>query len=210
MMITGLVSLLQANIAVLPKVRHTWWSILEEAARERQLRRLVHNALSDPTISAYHDDIRNILDVPERELYVDNAIKAENRSKFQKGYLPTTGSRAALWPLGHTLKIRFLDGEPALHEKVERAASQWVDYANLKLDFGEHPDAELRVSFKMPGSWAYTRTISLSVPNSDPNINFGWLTSSTCKYEIQWVVLHEFGHVLGFQHEHGNPASNLA
>jgi hypothetical protein len=54
---------------------------------------LVHNALSDSTIAAYHDDIRNILDVAESQLHVVNAIKAETQWTLQKAYLPTTGSQ---------------------------------------------------------------------------------------------------------------------
>jgi hypothetical protein len=39
-------------------------------------------------------------------------------------------------------------------------------------------------------------------------VNFGWL-KDVSKEDADRVVRHEFGHVLGLQHEHGNPASTL-
>jgi serralysin len=207
--ISGSVGILQADIAVQPKMRYTWWSILEEAARERRLRRLVHEVLSDPTSAASHDKILGILDIPQSELTVEDKVELAPGATSQQAHLPTTGTQALLWPLGHTLKIRFLDGRAALRRKVERAALQWVDYANLKLDFGDHVDAEIRISFKQPGSWSYMGTSALEIPDGEPNVNFGWLEQGAPDSEIQRVVVHEFGHVLGLQHEHGNPASNL-
>lgn len=193
--IAGQAGLVKTEIGIHPKLWLTWWSILEEAARQGRLRRLVAKALKDPTISGWHDIIRKLLDIPEE------ALVAEIDAK------PAT--RASLWPIGHTLKVRFLDGKPTLHRLVERAAQQWVDYANLKLDFGDHPDAEIRISFERSGTWSKVGMDSLSVPDPDSNVNFGWLKPSTPKWEIQRVVLHEFGHVLGLLHEHGNPASDL-
>lgn len=209
--IAGQAGIHRSDIAVVPKMRYTWWSILEETAKERQLRRLVHEALKDPTTSGYHDDIVKVLDIPVSELIVAGKKKRAPRSAIQKQHqLPTTGTRALLWPVGYTLKIRFLDGELKLRTKVERAIQQWVDSANLKLDFGDHPDAEIRISFKLLGRWAYIGTSCLAVPGSTPNLSYGAIDSSTPEDEFQMVMLHEFGHVLGLQHEHGNPASTLA
>ena len=90
------------------------------------------------------------------------------------------------------------------------AANQWLEYANLKFDFGEHKKAQIRISFdKLGGSWAYQGKDALSVPAAEPTVNFGWLTETSSREEVEKVVLHEFGHVLGLQHEHGNPASTL-
>jgi hypothetical protein len=48
----------------------------------------------------------------------------------------------------------------------------------------------------------------LVIPASDPTVNFE-LTGKSSREEVGMVVLHEFGHVLGLEHEHSNPASTL-
>ncbi|MGH9901865.1 MAG: hypothetical protein ACRD68_08655, partial [Pyrinomonadaceae bacterium] len=81
-----------------------------------------------------------------------------------------------LWENGATLRVRFMDGEPAVHERVKKFASEWTKYANLRFAFGAAPDAEIRVSFRGAGSWSYVGTDALGVPPGSPTINFGWLT----------------------------------
>ena len=207
--IAGSVGILQADIAVEPKMRLTWWSVLEEAAHDGVLRRLVCNVLQDPTVAGFQGDVRGILDIPESELAAGAPARRPGGKAHTSGLRPSIGDRAPLWPTGQVLRVRFLDGDPALREKVEQAAVQWVDHANLWLDFGTDPNAELRISFQQPASWSYLGTACLQVPDPQPNINFGWLTPDTEDTEIHRVVLHEFGHVLGMQHEQGNPASPI-
>lgn len=40
-------------------------------------------------------------------------------------------------------------------------------------------------------------------------MNFGWLTPTTADDEYSRVVIHEFGHALGYYHEHQNPSTNI-
>ena len=62
--LAGQVGVLKADISIYPKLRNTWWSILEESAKEHQLRRLVEIALSDPTSESWHDQISAVLAAP--------------------------------------------------------------------------------------------------------------------------------------------------
>lgn len=208
--IAGQVGILQADIAIYPKMRYTWWSILEEAARTNNMRRLVSIVLQDPTSAGYHNSILEVLQIADATLLITAQAPVQAAPATDNSEKPVVGSHAPLWPLGHTIKIRFLDGKPAQHEKVVKAATPWLDYANLYFDFGDHADAEVRVSFKQPGSWSYVGAQALDVRDPHPTINFGWITPTTEEKEVQRVVLHEFGHVLGLMHEHGNPLSNLA
>ncbi|MEZ4867785.1 MAG: hypothetical protein R3C14_41045 [Caldilineaceae bacterium] len=128
---------------------------------------------------------------------------------------PGSGTRAALlrnkmWhPAGRSLRVRFLDGNPAVQQKVVRFAQEWSQYANLHFDFGDHPIAEIRISFQLPGSWSYIGTDALGVPATDATMNLGWLTPGTPNEEVSRVVLHEFGHALGLIHEHQNPVATI-
>jgi len=108
--------------------------------------------------------------------------------------------RAKLWPNGTTLHVRFLGGEAADHTKVAKWAKAWSEFANVTFVFDDAPNAEIRISFeKGQGSWSYIgRDIVDMVPDQkQATMNLGWLDEAN--------VLHQFGHVLGLQHEHQNP-----
>jgi hypothetical protein len=209
--LAGQVGLLKADIERYPKLRNTWWSILEESAKEKQLRRLVDTALRDPTSTNWHDQLREVIAIPSGPVVKAQRVKAQETKQHRRdaGKLPKVGARAQLWDVGKTLKVRFLDGSPVLQTRVIDAAIQWLEYANLKLEVGDDKKAPVRISFLQPGSWAYQGKDCLTAPASEPTVNFGWLKDDSPQKEIERVVLHEFGHVLGLQHEHGNPASTL-
>ncbi|PEU23783.1 Tolloid-like protein 1 [Bacillus wiedmannii] len=114
------------------------------------------------------------------------------------------------WRNGRTLRVRFLDGDPAVHEKVKGYANKWSRYANLKFAFGNDPDAEIRISFKQPGGyWSYVGTDNLAIPRNEATMNFQFFNSNTTETEFSRVVLHEFGHCIGVSHEQSNPAANI-
>jgi serralysin len=111
-----------------------------------------------------------------------------------------------LWKNGRPLRIRHLDGDPAIHAKVEHHAKTWEQFANLTLDFGDHAKAEIRISYHLDGqSWSYIGTDALSIPRREHTMHFGWLTPETDDKEIARVTVHEFGHALGMIHEHQHP-----
>jgi len=117
------------------------------------------------------------------------------------------------WETGHTLRCRFLDGDPFQQKKVQEKAQIWGDYANIKIAFGSDANAEIRISFSAdPGSWSAVGTdclVSSYFPKYQPTMNFGWLRDDTADTEYERVVVHEFGHALGCIHEHQSPNENL-
>ena len=216
--LAGQVGILRADIEYYPKLRFTWWSILEIAAAEGQLRRLVDFALRDPTTVGWHPQIRAVIDVPDgglldkREGERDGDGEGEGEASTDakgRGNQTHVGERAELWKPGTVLDARFLDGPAKLRDRVEKIASEWFEYTDLKLEFGKVADAPVRISFKQPGSWSYMATQALKVQIKEPTVNFGWVNLDTDPAEIQRVVLHEFGHVVGLHHEQQNPLSAI-
>lgn len=117
-----------------------------------------------------------------------------------------------LWKPGRTLRIRFLEGQPKVQEGVERAAREWMKYANINLQFVKSGDAEIRIAFKDDGSWSAVGTDALvtSFFNAgEATMNYGWLTEQSTDEDYSSVVLHEFGHALGCIHEHQSPGADI-
>jgi hypothetical protein len=133
------------------------------------------------------------------------------------GGLPGVGSditgvalKRCLWKPGRILRARFLDGDPRVQAKVITVAKEWEKYANIKYEFGQDPNAEIRISFIADsGSWSFCGTDCLTIPMNKPTMNLGWLQVNTANEEYNRVVIHEFGHSLGLAHEHQNPATNI-
>ena len=105
------------------------------------------------------------------------------------------------WINGSLLRVKFVGGTAGEQDTVKKYASEWAKYGNIRFDFGNSPDSEIRIAFDDDGSWSYIGTDCLSIPKNTHTINFGWLD--------QGVVLHEFGHALGMIHEHQNPLGGI-
>ncbi len=107
-----------------------------------------------------------------------------------------------LWMNGSTLRVRFLGGTAAQQAKVKEQATWWTAHANLRFDFNNAPDAEIRIAFDPKnGAWSYVGTDNRSIPLDQPTMNLGFMDGGT--------TAHEFGHAIGLAHEHQNPAGGM-
>lgn len=150
------------------------------------------------------------------DLLVDEKPKTPNirRAVFQP---------SKKWMLGQEIRVKFLDGNDYVKNKVRDNAEIWEEFANIHFIFVDRGDAEIRISFSMDnGSWSffgkdsavqsYIKTGNSNQfvrSNKGASMNFGWFNDKTSDEEFRRTTLHEFGHALGLHHEHQNKNQNI-
>lgn len=124
-----------------------------------------------------------------------------------------------LWPNGSTLNVLFVDGPNVPFQACERIATlvkyNWGQHANLKFQFFQGaPDANrpYHIRIKMLTDTGYnsavgTDALAFNTPSMALSRIYNLPLDSA---EFRRVVLHEFGHALGLQHEHQSPAAAQA
>jgi hypothetical protein len=131
--------------------------------------------------------------------------------------------RSLRWSPGGTVRVCFYGADTTRRREVAAVARQWTDAGNLVLDFGEPPrpcrqigeSAAIRVAFRANAQfgdyWSFVgREAQHASLNDRPTMNLQGFDDRELEPAntafFQQIVLHEFGHALGFQHEHQHPA----
>lgn len=133
--------------------------------------------------------------------------------------------RTLTWKPGELVKVCFRSGTRAARARVVRYASEWMQHANVKLEFGDPADPRtcagdnheaIKVDFidtgPKSGFWSALGTISRK---NEHSLNLSYLGRdqlpvdrqgrSMPEAEARRLILHEFGHALGLIHEHQSP-----
>jgi serralysin len=129
--------------------------------------------------------------------------------------------RSNAWQPGDNLKVKFLDGDNYVREKVKKYAVEWSTCSSIKLTFVESGYGDIRISFTQGmGSWSImgteSKVWSINMSNGQaykgtdgPTMNFGWFNHNTAESDFKGTTLHEFGHALGAIHEHQHPENGI-
>ncbi len=129
-----------------------------------------------------------------------------------------------LWASGATLAVCFVEeATPAARQRVIGAAKEWAKAANLNLqfDFGDpagpqtcdkNKSHQISISFKGDGSSSYVGTDS---KDHEPSMVLGSLDDDKSRIsrnpqEVKRIVLHEFGHAIGLEHENQSPEAHCS
>ncbi|CAI8860516.1 MULTISPECIES: hypothetical protein [Pseudomonas] len=111
------------------------------------------------------------------------------------------------WTPGCTLRIAFLNGTQEFKEATIAAASNWLPHINLKFAFVDGEQGDIRILSEEGTFSSYIGTDALLFPD-EPTMRLWPHPPSQARY-FAANVMHEFGHMLGVEHEQTNPTANI-
>lgn len=104
---------------------------------------------------------------------------------------------------GQQFTVAFMDNPSVgTRARILDHANEWNKYANVSFVETGSNDAMIRITRDNSGYWSYLGTDILGIPRNQPTMNLQGFTEQTSDGEYRRVVRHEFGHTLGFPHEH--------
>lgn len=160
------------------------------------------------------------------EAFRNGFLALDNNSDAAKGVYDT----AEMWgPEIVKLRVCFFEGSKETRAAIAKIASQWAHKEmGITLDFGKMSNPRMcdansggrpnhiRVGFRQPGYWSMVGQGSVVYAKpEEQSMNFedfdkipaDQLATAWDGY-AKGTIVHEFGHALGFQHEHQSPAGN--
>lgn len=131
---------------------------------------------------------------------------ASSKAQIKKTALIANSGK--LWKNGSTINVTYKDGTPEIQAEVERFAVEWTKYANLNFKFYKSVKdiprgqaADVIITFNTNVHTSAVGTDSKIISRNDASMNLGILNDEHINTRRS-IVLHEFGHAIGLQHEH--------
>ena len=155
-----------------------------------------------------------------------SAVEAARTSNVPQ-YIIVEASRR--WSVDRVITVAFSGGTTAVLEQISGAAQDWIRLsgAAIRFQFKDRQgqflrwaptdtvhSSDIRIAFKTGredgGYWSMVgrESVNRSLVGGKPGDASMNLAGFDVKLPADWqsVVRHEFGHALGFQHEHQSPA----
>jgi hypothetical protein len=114
----------------------------------------------------------------------------------------------AAWGRGAKLRVHFLPGGSLrTRERVETFAKLWSEVADVEFQFGvPKAQSDIRIAFNLPGFYSRLGMEARLFPQETMSLGF---QGNEPEAEFRRLILHEFGHALGFHHEHRHPDAGI-
>ncbi|KAJ3548343.1 hypothetical protein NM208_g1059 [Fusarium decemcellulare] len=146
------------------------------------------------------------------------SVKPGQKETIAPGAEHLWAEREDLWPAGREISVAFLGKLPEhitseVLNIIKESAKSWTEGANISFKFLDSSTddevldiADVRITFQQPSSWSLVG--NKVTRKGRPTMSL-LITPWTPKDAIRRTTLHEFGHALGFRHEHTSPNSPL-
>lgn len=119
------------------------------------------------------------------------------------------------WKNKSTLIVSFLDGSKDFKDEVELFSKEWTRYANINFVFyptlahiPKNQSADIVITFNTTVHTSAVGTDSKVSLQTGESMNLG-LSQIKHINVRRGIILHEFGHALGLQHEHQHKKRSL-
>lgn len=125
---------------------------------------------------------------------------------------PLAAETNKMWNPGQVIPVyispSFTDN---VKEKIKIYAHEWEKIANIRFNFSTNfYDALIRIGLgKDNRSWSWIGKDVTFNPLRLNTMQFGTFDDKTRESEYRSTIIHEFGHALGFIHEHSSPAAGI-
>jgi hypothetical protein len=165
--------------------------------------------------TAMEPDVRAKLD-EVNELRRMLAVRVE--AAPQDTQIEAVVQRALRWPVA-AISVCFFDGQREARDHVADVAQRWEAMTSLKFDFGPRGNrstcdlanpSNVRVSFRGIGYWSYIGTQAKRINAFKQTLNLQGMDKTSFTTDDDGIILHEFGHSVGFEHEHQSPVSGCS
>jgi Astacin (Peptidase family M12A) len=120
-----------------------------------------------------------------------------------------TDKKRRLWKK-NVLAVYFFNGNTSIQKRVLGIANEWSKYGNIKFVLTTKEDkSDIRVDFREPGFNSEVGTNAIKIPNDKSTMSLEYLDTISDQQFFEATVLHEFGHALGFIHEHQRKTASI-